>query len=83
MGRWGRQSPIETVDPQQPPPLPPRKSIITRQSSFTKLGQILNSAKNGVQKKPQSKFKIVFFIFLFKFCNAHNIYFERTVIIPN
>lgn len=70
MGRWGRQSPVEIknceiVDSQQPPPLPPRKSInITRQSSFTKLGQILNSAKNGVQKKQQSKL-ISFFFFYF------------------
>lgn len=51
MGRWGRQSPVEPVDPP-PPPLPPRKSI-TRQSSFTKLGQILNPNKNSTTKKQQ------------------------------
>lgn len=60
MGRWGRQSPIESGDPP-PPPLPPRKSAnvtVNRQSSFTKLGGfILNTTKNGISKKTQSKLK--------------------------
>lgn len=56
MGRWGRQSPIldQSTDA---PPLPPRKSInVVRQSSFSKLGSILSSTKNGIIKnRPQSK----------------------------
>lgn len=54
MGRWGRQSPpVEQQPVDPPPPLPPRKSI-SRQSSFTKLGLILNPNKNSSSKKPQA-----------------------------
>lgn len=59
MGRWGRQSPVEPVDAgaattadatASPPPLPPRKAV-SRQSSFTKLGSILNPNKNSSKQK--------------------------------
>ncbi|XP_036674047.2 protein phosphatase PP2A 55 kDa regulatory subunit isoform X1 [Drosophila suzukii] len=59
MGRWGRQSPVmEPPDPQMqntptPPTLPPRTFM--RQSSITKIGNMLNTAINiNGAKKPQS-----------------------------
>ena len=58
MGRWGRQSPGLELEapPSSPPPLPPRNNPFIRQSSFTKIGYMFNSALNG--KKPQSKYNI-------------------------
>lgn len=56
MNRWGRQSPIEQLNEPSPPPLPPKNSInIVRQSSFKRLGSILNSTKNGITKRSPSK----------------------------
>lgn len=56
MGRWGRQSPVEQLNEPSPPPLPPKNSInIVRQSSFKRLGSILNSTKNGITKRSLSK----------------------------
>lgn len=59
MGRWGRQSPVpepEPPPPASPPPLPPRHNTFMRQSSFTKIGNMLNTAINmNGAKKPQSK----------------------------
>lgn len=64
MGRWGRQSPVAEMEPPPPPttggspqPLPRTGAPFVRQSSFTKIGNILNSAITG--KKSQSKLKIV------------------------
>lgn len=58
MGRWGRQSPVlEPPDPQ-PPPIPPRTFM--RQSSITKIGNMLNTAINiNGAKKPQSKLTFI------------------------
>ncbi|XP_031632878.1 protein phosphatase PP2A 55 kDa regulatory subunit isoform X1 [Contarinia nasturtii] len=55
MGRWGRQSPLNELNEPSPPPLPPKNAInIVRQSSFKRLGSILNSTKNGITKKSSS-----------------------------
>ncbi|KAL7730532.1 hypothetical protein ACLKA6_000533 [Drosophila palustris] len=55
MGRWGRQSPVlDPPDPQPPPPIPPRTFM--RQSSITKIGNMLNTAINiNGAKKPQMR----------------------------
>lgn len=56
MGKWGRQSPTNdpSLDPP-PPPLPMRKmATVTRQSSFSKLGSIITSTKNGIIKRQPS-----------------------------
>ncbi|XP_055376482.1 protein phosphatase PP2A 55 kDa regulatory subunit isoform X1 [Condylostylus longicornis] len=49
MGRWGRQSPV--LEPE-PPPLPPRTFM--RQSSLTKIGNMINTAMNSSKNKPQT-----------------------------
>lgn len=65
IGRWSRQSSIEQLnDPSSPPPLPPKNPVnVVRQSSFKRLGSILNSTKNGITKKSQSKFILKIQIF--------------------
>lgn len=67
MGRWGRQSPIEQqLDEPSPPPLPPKNAInIVRQSSFKRLGSILNSTKNGITKKSSSEKGLYLLLYFF------------------
>jgi len=79
MGRWGRQSPVlEPPDPQMqttppPPTLPPRTFM--RQSSITKIGNMLNTAINiNGAKKPASK-SMQYHIFKFFHMHVNLIYF--------
>uniref|UniRef100_A0A1A9V8S7 Uncharacterized protein n=1 Tax=Glossina austeni TaxID=7395 RepID=A0A1A9V8S7_GLOAU len=47
MGRWGRHSPVlEPPDPPPPSPPPLPQRAFMRQSSFTKIGNMLNTAIN-------------------------------------
>lgn len=60
MGRWGRQSPVLDPPDPQPPPIPPRTFM--RQSSITKIGNMLNTAINiNGAKKPQSEYIVLNF----------------------
>ncbi|KAI9578330.1 hypothetical protein GQX74_014201 [Glossina fuscipes] len=54
MGRWGRHSPVlEPPDPPPPSPPPLPQRAFMRQSSFTKIGNMLNTAINiNSVKKP-------------------------------
>uniref|UniRef100_A0A1B0BWG3 Uncharacterized protein n=1 Tax=Glossina palpalis gambiensis TaxID=67801 RepID=A0A1B0BWG3_9MUSC len=58
MGRWGRHSPVlEPPDPPPPSPPPLPQRAFMRQSSFTKIGNMLNTAINiNSVKKPHGKF---------------------------
>lgn len=57
MERW-KPNPI--LEPEPPPPIPPRTFM--RQSSFTKIGNMLNTAINmNGTKKIQSKLKDIIF----------------------
>ncbi|CAD6993654.1 unnamed protein product [Ceratitis capitata] len=51
LDRW---KPCAVVEPEPPPPIPPR--IFMRQSSFTKIGNMLNTAMmNGTKRAPTAQ----------------------------
>ena len=53
IGRWGRHN--SGPGPEPPPPLPPRNAAhmqVQRQSSFTKIGSMINTAMNGARRQP-------------------------------
>ena len=83
MGRWGRQSPVlepEPPPPVSPPPLPPRhNNTFMRQSSFTKIGNMLNTAisMNGAKKPLMGEFLmrlLLQFLFYLYSSYLYNIY---------
>lgn len=52
VNRWGRQSP-GPAEPDPPPPLPPRP--VSRQSSFSKIGNMFNTAISSSKRQLPSK----------------------------